>query len=110
MPWMIGDRLAEHACARARSCTASSNAPSARPSEIARVEAALGVEGGQQLAEAVFADHQVLQRQFAVVELDLVQVLAAHRVIGAGDREALGAASRPGRSRCPRGRACRRCG
>ncbi len=42
----------------------------------------------QQLAEAVLADDQVLQRQLAVVELDLVQVLAAHGVIGAGDLEA----------------------
>ena len=38
----------------------------------------------KQLAEAVLVDDQVLQRQFAIVELDLVQVLAAHRVIGAG--------------------------
>ena len=54
-----------------------------------RIQAALGVEGRQQLAKAILADDQVLQRQFAVVELDLVQIFAAHGVVGAGHLEAL---------------------
>ena len=55
-----------------------------------RIQATLRIERAQQLAKAVFPDHQIFQRQFAVVELDLVQVLAAHGVVGAGDLEALG--------------------
>src|ERR1700730_9398341 len=57
----------------------------------ARVEAALRVEGRQQFAKPVLAQHQVLGRQEAILEADLVQVFAAHRVIGAGDRKAGGA-------------------
>src|SRR5215470_19788653 len=41
----------------------------------------------KQLAESVLADDEILERQLAVIELNLVKVLAAHRVIGAGDRE-----------------------
>ena len=41
----------------------------------------------KQLAKAVVADHEILQRQFAIVELDLVQVLAAHGVVGPGHLE-----------------------
>src|SRR5450755_3681578 len=54
------------------------------PKRDARIEAALGVEGVQQLSKAVLADHQILQRQFAIVELDLVEVFAAHGVVGPG--------------------------
>ena len=59
----------------------------------AGVETALGVEGGEQLAKAVLADDEIFQRQLAIVELHLVQVLAAHGVIGAGDREPFGPGS-----------------
>ncbi len=59
----------------------------------AGVEAALRVERVQQLLEAVLAQDQVLQRQLAVLELDLGEVLAAHRVV------ARGAPSKPGVSR-----------
>ena len=43
------------------------------------------------LLKAVLAQHQILGRQNAILEADLVQVLAAHRVVGAGDRKAGGA-------------------
>ncbi len=48
---------------------------------------ALGVEGREQFAEAVL-EQKVLGRQLAILEADLVQVLAAHRVVGCGDRKA----------------------
>ena len=50
------------------------------PERDAGIEAALGVEGVQQLLEAVLAQHQVLERQLAILEADLVQELAAHGV------------------------------
>ena len=56
------------------------------PQRDRRVEAALGVEGREQFAKAVFED-KVLRRQFDILEADLVQIFAAHRVIGAGHRE-----------------------
>src|SRR6185369_11009559 len=43
-----------------------------------------------QLAKAVLANHEILQRQFAIVELDLVQVFAAHGVVGTGHLETPG--------------------
>ena len=58
-----------------------------QPQRDARIEAALGVEGVQQLAKAVVANDEILQRQFAIVELDLVQVFAAHGVVGPGHLE-----------------------
>src|SRR5260370_27878870 len=57
----------------------------------ARVEASLRVEGRQQFLKAVLAQHQILGRQNAILEADLVQVLAAHRGVRAGDRKAGGA-------------------
>ena len=41
----------------------------------------------EQFAETVF-EHEVFRRQFDILEADLVQVFAAHRVIGAGHRKA----------------------
>ena len=41
----------------------------------------------EQFAEPVL-QHEVLRRQFDILEADLVQVLAAHRVIGPGHRKA----------------------
>ena len=83
----VADRLAEH---RAVPDVVAGLVERAfgQPERDAGVQATLGVEGGQQLAKAVLADHEVLQRQFAIVELDLVQVFAAHGVIGAGHLEA----------------------
>src|SRR5215469_7305535 len=57
----------------------------------ARVQTALRVEGREQLSEPVVPYHQIFRRQFAFFEPDLVQVLSAHRVELAGDREAGGA-------------------
>src|SRR6202043_2007581 len=58
-----------------------------QPERYARIETALGIEGVQQFSKAVVANHKVLQRQFAIVELDLVEILAAHRVVGPGHLE-----------------------
>src|SRR3546814_13452680 len=44
--------------------------------------------GAQQLAEAVFADDQVLKRHLAIIELDLRKVLTTHGVVARGDLEA----------------------
>src|SRR3546814_17877295 len=52
------------------------------------IHAALGVEGAQQLAEAVFADDQVLKRHLEIIELDLRKVLTNHGVVARGELEA----------------------
>jgi hypothetical protein len=54
-------------------------------------EAALGIEGGELLAKAVLVQYQILGRQDAVLEADLMQILAAHRVVVAGNRKTGGA-------------------
>src|SRR5262249_28753276 len=54
----------------------------------AGVETTLRIEGRQQFAKPVLAQHQILGRQNAIFEPDLVQVFTAHRVIGPGDRKA----------------------
>src|SRR5271166_4193772 len=61
------------------------------PERNAGIEATLGVEGGEQLPEPVLAQYQILRRQHAILEADLVQILAAHRVELAGDRKPGGA-------------------
>src|ERR1700675_3834846 len=80
---IVPDRLSKH-----RSVldilTGFFKRPLGQPKRYARIEAALRVEGVQQLAKPVVANHEILQRQFAVVELDLVEVLAAHGVVGSG--------------------------
>ena len=58
-----------------------------QPQRDRRVEAALGVESVQEPPESVVLHDQVLQRQLAVLEADLGQVLAAHRVIARGALE-----------------------
>src|SRR6202008_501631 len=82
----IPDRLAEHGSVPEVVAGFFESDPG-KPKRYARIEAALGIEGGQQLAKAVVANHEILQRQFAIVELDLVEVLAAHRVVGPGHLE-----------------------
>ncbi len=57
----------------------------------AGVEATLGIEGGEQFAKAVLAQYQIFWWQYAILEPDLVQILAAHRVVFAGDGKAGGA-------------------
>ena len=54
----------------------------------AGVETPLGVECGKQLAESVLAQDHVLERQLAVLEADLGEILAAHRVIACSHVEA----------------------
>jgi hypothetical protein len=40
----------------------------------ARTRAALRVEGVQQFSKAVIANHEILERQFAIGELDLIAI------------------------------------
>ena len=91
MPWKSAIGLPKTVRSRTY-LTASSKAPSARPSEIDGLRQRCVLKAVEQFAEAVLAQHQVLQRQFDILEADLVQVLAAHRVIGAGHRKARRAA------------------
>jgi len=58
-----------------------------QPKRYTRIEAALRVEGVQQFSKSVIANHQILEWQFAIVELDLMEVFAAHRVVGPGHLE-----------------------
>ena len=105
----VGDRLAEHG-AFADIVHRFVERALGQAQRNRRVQAALRVERGQQLAESVFLDHQVFQRQFAIVELDFVQVLAAHGVVGAGDLETLGIGFQQNAADALPGPACRRPG
>src|SRR5882762_7020652 len=58
-----------------------------QPKRYTRIEAALRVEGVQQLSKAVVANYEILQRQFAIVKLDLVKIFPAHRMVGPGHLE-----------------------
>ena len=71
--------------------TASSNAPSARPSEMLGFRQRCVLKALRSLRKPSSED-EVLRRQLDILEADLVQILAAHRVIGAG---------------APKSRACR---
>ena len=90
MPWKLADRAAERLALLGVAHRLFERALGEAQRD-AGVEAALRVEGRQQFPEAVLAQHQILGRQNAILEADLVQVFAAHRVVGAGDRKAGGA-------------------
>ena len=80
MPWKSPMRRPKAVRSRAY-LIASSNAPSARPSETLGLRQRCVLKADSSLLEAVLPQDHVLERQLAVLELDLGQVLAAHRVI-----------------------------